>query len=109
MTHSQRDWARQHPWFYCSDSRAIWAKVGEEVTKFTNFRALKVWASTQHDEEPCDEAYLTVGKVYDMHPNRRNDGFYVITDIDTRHYFDSLDSPADEIGFKSSDYWELVE
>lgn len=55
------------------------------------------------------EADLTVGKVYDMRPNRRNDGFYVITDINTIHYFDSLDSPADESGFKSSDYWELVE
>lgn len=56
-----------------------------------------------------EEADLTVGKVYDMHPDRRNGGFYVITDINTRHYFDSLDSPADESGFKSSDYWELVE
>lgn len=54
------------------------------------------------------EAYA-VGKVYDMHTDRRNDGFYVMTDINTRHYFDSLDSSADESGFKSSDHWELVE
>lgn len=51
-----------------------------------------------HDGEPYEEADLTVGKVYDMHPNRRNDGFYVMTDINTMHYFDSLDSPADESG-----------
>lgn len=72
-------------------------------------RLIKQVMMVDHDGEPYEEADLTVGKVYDMNPERRNDGFYVMTDINTRHYFDSLDSPADERGFKSSDYWELVE
>lgn len=48
------------------------------------------------------EAYA-VGKVYDMHTDRRNDG--VMTDINTRHYFDSLDSSADESGFTIGNWW----
>lgn len=44
MTNKQRDWARQYTWFYCSDSRAIWAKVDGEVLKFTSMKSLKRWA-----------------------------------------------------------------
>lgn len=44
MTHKQRDWARKHWWFYCSDSKAIWTKVGEKVAKFTSMRDLRAWA-----------------------------------------------------------------
>jgi hypothetical protein len=47
MTQKQRDWARQHPWFYCSDSKAIWIKVDDKVTKFTSMRALKVWVAKE--------------------------------------------------------------
>lgn len=72
-------------------------------------RLIKQVMMVDSDGKPYEEANLTVGKVYDMHPNRRNDGFYVMTDINTMHYFDSLDRPADESGFKSSDHWELVE
>lgn len=72
-------------------------------------RLIKQVMMVDHNVEPYEEADLTVGKVYDMHPDRRNDGFYVMIDINTRHYFDSLDSSADESGFKSSDHWELVE
>jgi hypothetical protein len=47
MTHKQREWARQFDWFLCSDSRAIWVKVGGDVTKFTSHKALKEWAKDQ--------------------------------------------------------------
>ena len=45
MTLKQRDWARQHSWFYCSDSKAIWAKDSKGMTiKFTSIKTLKHWA-----------------------------------------------------------------
>lgn len=45
MTKQQRDWARQHSWFYCSDSKAIWTKDSEGATlKFTSMKTLKQWA-----------------------------------------------------------------
>ena len=46
MTHKQRDWARQYPWFLCSDSRAIWVKDSEgTIIKFTSMKLLKEWIS----------------------------------------------------------------
>lgn len=75
-------------------------------------RLIKQVMMVDHNGEPYEEADLTVGKVYDIHVDSETCEeleWYVVTDRDDRHYFDSLDSPADESGFKSSDYWELVE
>jgi len=44
MTHKQREWARKHSWFHCSDSRAIWTKLDGQVIKFTSMKCLRDWA-----------------------------------------------------------------
>lgn len=44
MTCKQRDWARQHSWFCCSDSKAIWTKDSQGATfKFTSMKSLRQW------------------------------------------------------------------
>lgn len=55
-------------------------------------------------------ASFTVGKVYETtEPFVSNSWFQLWNDKGSSHSFNSLESPRDSYGFKTSDHWELVE
>lgn len=52
--------------------------------------------------------HLTVGKVYEAYASEADDGFYVITDDGTPHYFTNLNAGPQPDGFNPNDCWEQV-
>lgn len=52
---------------------------------------------------------LTVGKTYEVKDVLEDESFCILTDRNTEHYFDFFGIVDPENGFKTDDYFELVD